>query len=712
MKHKGLRGSGWKCLSVILAHIAAMTAAICVLLLAVLFSYDVRLGEKTDKAFVQTRRFAEQRQYEAWELMGALRAQRLLEEGAKPGAVVDIREMAEDKELTWENTSGLAYKLEDLQNWCAYGISYRWDDRLGRDVLEELYPPVGFKECGGRGGKSLRRLDPGGRVQPSRTGGQQHRLPGKSAAAFGKLRPGREQSPVSLRGFGRKKVYTNEKDFHYSDYEKALKEIKTQDAYLMLGSEEDSYETNMAVDEALWREHADRYRMSDRYVYAVWLDGELTVPDNMAVDYQIYERFSQRTMEILWIGIGGLILFLVCVLHLTRTAGRRPGKEELYLNVFDHVFVELVIGGGFLVWFLCLSLVDSFQYYRAWDFLSTIAAVEYMTVCSVSCFLILWLTLIRRIKGGVLWKSSFLCFLCRWTKRFCRALKRSFFNLMDGIHGRDPVLMGMKKITDGQLQYKIPTERLSGKKKTMAEYVNRIGDGLDAAVEQSVKNERMKTELITNVSHDIKTPLTSIINYVDLLKRENIPDEKIQGYIQILDEKAQRLKVLTEDVVEASKASTGNITLEMTDMDFRELFHQVLGEFGEKFEEKELTLMLHEPEEPVVIHADGRRLWRVLENVFTNAVKYSMPGTRVYAEVSVVNKRMLFSLKNVSAQPLNISADELTERFIRGDVSRNTEGSGLGLSIAKSLTELQGGIFKLYLDGDLFKVTVIFATVK
>lgn len=710
MKHKRLRGSGWKCLSVILAHIAAMAAAASVLLLAVLFFYGVRPGEKTDKDFVQTRRFAEERQYEAWELMGALRAQRLLEEGGQPGAVVDIREMAEGKGLTWENTSGLAYKLEDLKNWCEQGISYRWDDRLGTDILEELYPPVGFKSVE----ESVEASD-GWTLE-----GAYNSLE-RAITNIGYLENqlqlldnyDREESNLQYLyvDLDEKKVYTNEKDFHYSDYEKALKEIKTKDAYLILGSEDDSYETNMDVNEALWNEHADRYRVSDRYVYALWLDGELTVPDNMAVDYQIYERFSQRTMEILWIGIGGLVLFLVCLIHLTRAAGRRPGKEELYLNAFDHVFAELVVGGGFLAWFFCLSLVDSFQYYRAWDFLSTIAAVEYMTLCSVSCFLILWLTLVRRIKGGVLWKSSFLCFLCRWTKRLCRALKRSFSNLMDGIHGRDPVLIGMKKITDGQLQYKIPTERLSGKKKTMAEYVNRIGEGLDAAVEQSVKNERMKTELITNVSHDIKTPLTSIINYVDLLKRENIPDEKIQGYIQVLDEKAQRLKVLTEDVVEASKASTGNITLEMTDMDFRELFHQVLGEFGEKFEEKELVLMIHEPEDPVVIHADGRRLWRVLENVFTNAVKYSMPGTRVYAEVTVVNKRMLFSLKNVSAQPLNISADELTERFIRGDVSRNTEGSGLGLSIAKSLTELQGGIFKLYLDGDLFKVTVIFTTV-
>lgn len=711
MKHRGLRGSGWKCLSVILAHIAAMTAAICVILLAVLFSYGVRLGEKTDKDFVQTRRFAEQRQYEAWELVSALHAEKLLAEGEKPGAVVDIQEMAEDRELTWNNTSGLAYKLEDLKNWCAHGISYRWDERQGTDVLEELYPPVGFKSV-----EEAVKASDGWTLE-----GAYNSLE-YAIQNVGYLENQRNLLDNYNRGesnlqylyvdLDEKKVYTNEENFCYSDYEKALKEIKTQDAYLIMGSEDDSYETNMDVDPALWSEHADMYRMGDKYVYAIWLDGELTIPDNMAVDHQIYERFSRRTMEILWIGIGGLVLLLVCVIHLTRTAGRRPGKEELYLNVFDHVFVELVIGGGFLIWFLCLSLVDSIQYYRAWDFLSTIAAVEYMTFCSVSCFLILWLTLVRRIKGGVLWKSSFLCFLCRWTKKFFRALKRSFSNFMDRLHGRDPVLIGMKKITEGQLQYKIPTERLSGKKKTMAEYVNRIGDGLDAAVEQSLKNERMKTELITNVSHDIKTPLTSIINYVELLKRENIPDEKIQGYIRVLDEKAQRLKVLTEDVVEASKASTGNITLEMTDMDFRELFHQILGEFDEKFEEKELMLMIHEPEEPVVIHADGRRLWRVLENVFGNVVKYSMPGTRVYAEVSVVNKRMLFSLKNVSAQPLNISADELTERFIRGDVSRNTEGSGLGLSIAKSLTELQGGIFKLYLDGDLFKVTVIFTTVK
>ena len=267
---------------------------------------------------------------------------------------------------------------------------------------------------------------------------------------------------------------------------------------------------------------------------------------------------------------------------------------------------------------------------------------------------------------------------------------------------------GLKKISDGELQYKIKTDTLTGKQKVMAEYINNIGSGLDAAVENSLKKERMQTELITNVSHDLKTPLTSIINYVDLMNRENPTDPKIQEYLRILDEKSQRLKVLTEDVVEASKASTGNIKLEMNDIDFVEMVQQVIGEFEEKFKEKNLTMMVHFTDEPSIIYADGQRMWRVLENVFGNVVKYAMEGTRVYAEISNRNKKVTFSLKNISAQPLNISADELTERFIRGDVARNTEGSGLGLSIAKSLTELQGGEFKLYLDGDLFKVMITF----
>ena len=220
--------------------------------------------------------------------------------------------------------------------------------------------------------------------------------------------------------------------------------------------------------------------------------------------------------------------------------------------------------------------------------------------------------------------------------------------------------------------------------------------------------EKTERRMIASISHDIKTPLTSIINYIDLLKRENPEDPKIRGYLEVLENKAQRLKVLTEDVVEASKASTGNITLEMTELNFVELINQVIGEFEEKFEERNLQMVVHFDEEEAIICADGRRLWRVLENVFGNVSKYAMENTRVYVDVNMNRPNVQLALKNISAQPLNITADELTERFIRGDVSRNTEGSGLGLSIAKDLVQLQGGTFNLYLDGDLFKVTIEF----
>ena len=214
------------------------------------------------------------------------------------------------------------------------------------------------------------------------------------------------------------------------------------------------------------------------------------------------------------------------------------------------------------------------------------------------------------------------------------------------------------------------------------------------------------------MSHDIKTPLTSIINYVDILKRENFQDPKIQNYLNILEMKAQRLKTLTEDVVEASKVSSGNIKLEFMTLNLVELIYQVEGEYEEKFEARNIKVILNMPDEPVTVRVDGRRMWRVFANIFNNAAKYAMEGSRVYADLMLQPGTAKFILKNVSDQQLNISADELTERFIRGDVSRSTEGSGLCLSIAKNLTELQGGTFELYLDGDLFKVIITFPRVR
>lgn len=267
---------------------------------------------------------------------------------------------------------------------------------------------------------------------------------------------------------------------------------------------------------------------------------------------------------------------------------------------------------------------------------------------------------------------------------------------------------GIRKIADGDIAYQLSLKGLTLDRKTMAEDVNRIGEGLDQAVEKSLRSERMKTELITNVSHDIKTPLTSIINYVDLLKREQIPGEQIQEYLDILEKKSYQLKNLTEDVVEASKASTGNLVLQCEDLDLVEMLLQVNGEFQEKFDQRELSLVLRAPENPVVVWADGRRMWRILENIYQNAAKYAMPRTRVYVELSVDSLKAVFTMKNISEDPLDISPDELTERFVRGDSSRNTQGSGLGLSIARSLTELQSGEFQLFLDGDLFKVQLSF----
>lgn len=273
---------------------------------------------------------------------------------------------------------------------------------------------------------------------------------------------------------------------------------------------------------------------------------------------------------------------------------------------------------------------------------------------------------------------------------------------------RDKIVDGINQICQGDMSYKINMDSMHGENRVLADVVNNIGDSIQGAVETSMKDERLKADLITNVSHDIKTPLTSIINYVDLLKRENVETEPIKGYIAVLDAKSQRLKQLTDDLVEASKISSGNITLIMNRINLTELLNQATGEFEEKFADRGLQMIIGYENTPVCIMADSRRIWRVIENLLNNVYKYAMEGTRTYLDMAVKENKAELSIKNISAQPLNIQAEELTERFIRGDVSRSTEGSGLGLSIAKSLTEAQGGEFKIYLDGDLFKVTLTF----
>ena len=277
----------------------------------------------------------------------------------------------------------------------------------------------------------------------------------------------------------------------------------------------------------------------------------------------------------------------------------------------------------------------------------------------------------------------------------------------DGMQ-RQKLLTAIQEINSEEGNTRISESGLFAINRQMAAAVNDLGDGLRHALQEQMKSERMKADLITNVSHDLKTPLTSIINYVDLLKREELHNEKANEYLEVLDQKSQRLKQLTEDLVEASRASSGNVVLDIRRIDVKELLMQTSGEFVERFEARGLQLVENFPQNPQYVDADGRRLWRIIENLFRNVEKYAMPHTRVYLDLINDGDRVAFSLKNISENPLNISPEELTERFTRGDESRSTEGSGLGLSIAKDLTEIQQGTFEIYLDGDLFKVTVSF----
>ena len=509
-------------------------------------------------------------------------------------------------------------------------------------------------------------------------------------------------------------------------------------------------------------------------ILAISVDTSYPIQDQFYEGSENYNQNIPFLRWALILFIAGGILFIISAVWLAVTAGKKPGSEDLHLTVFDHWKTEisagLVIGLWVLVTCVMIGTVTTFssfpevstavEYYGADTVpvvystlftaainLADLAGLFFYGLFTFLCFFAGYVSLIRRIKAKILWKGSLLCALITaagrvWKSRaitmksaaavlgfmFIQWLAIIFrdvpflvlavavdvaviWAVMCGAVAKSRIRKGIEEISGGNLEYRIDLKWLRGEERDIAEKINNIGSGLNKAVDEAMRNERLKTDLITNVSHDIKTPLTSIINYVDILKRSNIDDEKIRGYLDILEAKAQRLKTLTEDVVEASKVSSGNITLEYMDMDLRELVQQTEGEMAEKFAARNLTMVLNLPEKPAVIHVDGRRMWRVLENIFGNAAKYAMPGTRVYADLILTEDKVNFSLKNVSEQQLNISADELTERFIRGDISRSTEGSGLGLSIAKSLTTMQGGKFELYLDGDLFRVNIQFERV-
>lgn len=483
-----------------------------------------------------------------------------------------------------------------------------------------------------------------------------------------------------------------------------------------------------------------------------------------------YSQYSPYLWQnLIWIVLlGGLYLLLMVV--LTAAEGKavmlENGEKKVLLKWEDKIPIEIMLVLAIVTGELLVILG-----YQGTRFLKTVTD-EFTEGRPLTCGLALlyallvsggfsffYFSLIRRIKAGTLWKDSLLAELVRISRRAgsylyghanttLRVLIPSgvllmavlisiliayratagttvvlilmliligilvIISLLRAAVGRDRILTGIKKMNAGDMNYQIPEEGLTGDNLVLAREVNHIGDGIREAVAISMKDERLKADLITNVSHDIKTPLTSIINYVDLLKRENIEDEKVKEYIAVLDAKSQRLKQLTDDLVEASKISSGNIILHFERIDLIELLHQSIGEFSEKFEGRGLIPVLRTENGSACIEADSRRIFRVIENLFSNVIKYALPGTRVYIDVEDKNSEsgtlVQVAVKNISENPVSVSGDELTERFIRGDESRTTEGSGLGLSIAKNLTVAMNGQLDVKVDGDLFKVILQF----
>ena len=461
-------------------------------------------------------------------------------------------------------------------------------------------------------------------------------------------------------------------------------------------------------------------------------------------------KYSYATLII------SIIIGSIELIYLIYSLGYVKNKEEIYLSWLDKIPLEILFFGYCLLFFveaallvMCLSVISV-------DVNLCVMLIMLVGYFSVLSALYGAGTLLKRIKAHTFFKNSITYRILKWLIQKYKNVKNiissnknlggkialyfigivtvsiliglifkefgilldivfwiwCYYKIMKEVDKFKQIHDATEKIYKGDTNIKLDESLYTGVLKELAIYINDIAGGFSNAIKESLKSERLKTELITNVSHDIKTPLTSIINYVDLLKQENIQNEKAKEYIEVLDNKSQRLKKLIEDLVEASKASSGNIKINKEVLNVKELLNQVTGEFEDKFNSRGLNIISKLPEKTVYIKADSRYLYRVLENIYSNVAKYAEENTRVYIDCILEEENTVtIYVKNISKDELNISADELMQRFVRGDKSRNTEGSGLGLSIAKSLTELQDGTFNIYLDGDLFKVAIKFKRV-
>ena len=478
-----------------------------------------------------------------------------------------------------------------------------------------------------------------------------------------------------------------------------------------------------------------------------WNSTDLYVQANTLLNFVYSMRYTALvTMFVSFIIGAAAFVFLMCA------AGHRNGTDEIVTTVWDHLWLDVFAVGAvlaevFVFYVAAIFLINVDVAYL--PFILFVTAVE--TLCMGWLLLLFLLSFSVRVKLGKWWRHTLCYQLFRKIGQFARMIWENigflwkvilvmlvlaffegigvlmFFNsdialllwLLEKLVLYPLVLWycvqlnqlknGTEKIAGGEPGYQISTKRMTGIFKEQGEQINHISDGMTHAIEERMKSERFKTELITNVSHDIKTPLTSIINYVDLLEKEDLHNETAQEYLEVLERQSSRLKKLIEDLIEASKASTGNLPVHLERLEAGIFMTQTVGEFEEKTKAAGLDLVIEKPETPVYIMADSRHFWRVIDNLMNNICKYAQSGTRVYINLEVKEAQVSITFRNTSKYPLNISSDELMERFVRGDASRNTEGSGLGLSIANSLMDLMGGTFRLYVDGDLFKVVLGFA---
>jgi len=453
---------------------------------------------------------------------------------------------------------------------------------------------------------------------------------------------------------------------------------------------------------------------------------------NNFATYNPYKWVILAICIITFIFSGAFFIFLLC------SAGHHDESNEVKLNFQDKIPLEIYLGIIAFGVYICIES-SALIYYQtfSWNYL----------IFSFPIFIILGLmtlavcmTIATRFKANTLLKNTLSYRLLKtvwdiitnmkllwqifaifgiyallivvfnndWVFTTFIFVTGMFLVITRSVIQLDRLFTGGQKLAEGDMNYKIDTRRMIWKYREHAMNLNHIRIGMSKAVENEMKSERLKTELITNVSHDIKTPLTSILNYVDLLKKEDLNNKTALEYLDVLDRQSKRLKKMTEDLIEASKASTGNLPVDFERMNIVELINQAIGEYEEIFAAKGLVPIINTEANEIAISADGKLLWRVLDNLFTNVSKYAQINTRIYIDIIRKDKKVFISIKNISADPLNISSEELVERFVRGDVARTTEGSGLGLSITRSLVELQKATFNISIDGDLFKAQIIF----